>query len=541
MRATNGQKKLRSPESKRRHAAVYCRVSTFDQNRGDYSSLEDQELRLRRAAEADGYQVHYVLKEVATSASLDRDQLRRLLARLDDIDAVYVTKLDRLSRSMHDWCRLNELFDHHGVALVSTTQKIDTGTPMGRFFRDLLMLFAQFEREMIAERTYEKMAEQARQGKWGGGHQVLGYDVVEKKLVVNPDEAEVVRAIFDAYLRLASLARTARWANLQGYRTKQVRYSNGREVGPRPFKRADIQRLLSNVVYVGRVRFDNAEYAGSHQAIIEEDRFLAVQQLLLAKKDKPRRGDQVQQETLLLGVLRCDFCGAAYTSSFVNKKAKNGATRRYYYYKCTTKSKSEAAACAGADLRADLIDQAFVSYFRRLAQEPERLQSVVRAAEKAATSGTGGLESERNRVAKQLAAAERDSATLVDRLTDPEFAGFRTIKKRLAELEQLQRQLAARITDLTLQLRDRREGTLSIEEVRAAFANFDELWDKLTFEERQYAVRLLVKQVHLHFQKGESVGKMQIEAWGRRPTPLSVCLRDFRDRKLRNHAGRLPD
>ena len=144
MKASNGQKHRRISESKRRHAAIYCRVSTFDQNRGDYSSLEDQELRLRRAAEGDGYEVHYVFKEVASSASLDRDQLRNLLAKLDEIDAVYVTKLDRLSRSMHDWCRLNELLDQHGVALVSTTQKIDTGTPMGRFFRDLLMLFAQF-------------------------------------------------------------------------------------------------------------------------------------------------------------------------------------------------------------------------------------------------------------------------------------------------------------------------------------------------------------------------------------------------------------
>ena len=195
----------------------------------------------------------------------------------------------------------------------------------------------------------------------------------------------------------------------------------------------------------------------------------------------------------------------------------------------------------GADVRADLIDQAFVSYFRRLAQQPERLQSVVKAAEEAAQSGTGGLESERNRLAKQLAAAERSSATLVDRLTDPEFAGLGSVKKRLAELEQQQRQFAARITDLTLQIRDRREGTLSIDEVRGAFANFDELWDELNFAERQYAVRLLVKQVQLHFEKGKLDGEMKIEAWGRRPTPLSVCLRDFRDRKLRNHAGRLPD
>jgi site-specific DNA recombinase len=542
MSAQRARNRRDDGEQRRRFAAVYCRVSTFDQNRGDYTSLEDQESRLRRAAETDGYELYRVFKEVANSASLDRDELRRLLSELDQFDAVYVTKLDRLSRSMHDWCRLNELFDEHGVALVSTTQKIDTSTTMGRFFRDLLMLFAQFEREMIAERTYEKMAEQARQGKWGGGHQVLGYDVVHKKLVVNSQEAEVVRAVFQRYLELASLARTARWANLQGHRTKRVRFLNGREVAPHAFKRADIQRLLSNVAYVGRIRFDGNEYTGAHDPIVPESQFLQVQQLLTAKKDKPRRGDQTQQDTLLLGVLRCGFCGGAYTSSFVNKKAKNGQIRRYYYYKCTTKSKREAAACPGADVRADLIDHAFVSFLRRLAQEPNKLQAVVRAAEEASRTGAGGLETQRNRLVKELSSSERDSLTLVNRLTDPELADVAAIKKRLAELQQVQRQLTARITDLTLQIRDRRDETLSLEEVRDAFTKFDELWDELTFQERQYAVRLLVKQVEMHFEKGKCEGAIKIEAWGRSPKPLHIRLRDFREgRKLRNQVGRLPD
>jgi site-specific DNA recombinase len=312
------KRKSGTEAARRRRAALYCRVSTFDQNRGDYSSLEDQESRLRRAAEAEGYEIHDAFKEVAGSATLEREGLQRLLAELDQCDAVFVTKLDRLSRSMHDWCVINEELDRHGVALVSTTQKIDTGTPMGRFFRDLLMLFAQFEREMIAERTYEKMAEQARRGRWGGGHAILGYDVVAKKLVVNEREAAQVRALFARYLELGSVARTARWANLQGDRTKRLRYASGREVAPRKFTRADVYRILTNVTYVGKVRFDDAEYAGEHGGIVDEKTFVEVQQLLAARKEQPRRGDQKQQDTLLLGLLRCGFCGSAYTSSFVN-------------------------------------------------------------------------------------------------------------------------------------------------------------------------------------------------------------------------------
>lgn len=198
---------------------------------------------------------------------------------------------------------------------------------MGRFFRDLLMLFAQFEREMIAERTYEKMAEQAARGRWSGGRPILGYDVDGKAIVVNDDERSIVMAIFDKYLELASIAKTARWANMQGYRTKHVQCKNGREFKPRKFTRADIQRMLSNITYVGKVRFDGVEYEGEHDGIIPKEKFLQVQELLSAKKDKPRRGDQRQQDTLLLGIIRCGFCGGACTSSFVNKKGRDGEVR----------------------------------------------------------------------------------------------------------------------------------------------------------------------------------------------------------------------
>ena len=524
----------------KRKAAIYCRVSTFDQNRGDYSSLEDQEQRLRRAATEDGYEVFQVFKEVASSANLDREQLGAMLGKLGQFDAIYVTKLDRVSRSMSDWCRLNELLEEHDCALVSVTQKIDTTTTMGRFFRDLLMLFAQFEREMIAERTYEKMAEQARQGRWSGGHPIHGYDALEKKLIVNSEQAKLVETIYDKYLELASIARTARWVNDQGHRTKFVRYSNGREVKPRKFTRADIQRMLSNITYIGKVRFDEMEFDGEHEGIIDEKKFVAVQKLMEAKKDKPRRGDQSQQDTLLLGLLRCDHCGGAYTTSFVNKKMKDGSTRRYYYYKCTTKSKRDAEACCGADLKAGLIDDAVVNYLQDLAGKPKLLASVIAAASEATRDGVKQLEADRNKISKPLTKAEKDSLTLVDRLADPEFQGISAIKGRLADLEKEQQSLKSRITELTLQIRDRRDQDLSVEEVQAAYADFAGLWEGLTFDERQYALRLLIKQISLSFTKKETEGQIKIEAWGRRPTPLKVSLEKTRNKKLRNQNGRLP-
>lgn len=529
-----------SKAAKAKKAAIYCRVSTFDQNRGDYSSLEDQEQRLRRAAADDGCEVYQVFKEVASSASLNRDELNKMLGKLDDIDVIYVTKLDRLSRSMKDWCQLNELLEQHDCALVSVTQKIDTTTTMGRFFRDLLMLFAQFEREMIAERTYEKMAEQAKKGRWSGGHPILGYDAVEKRLVVNGKEKKVVDAIYRKYLEVASIARTARWANDQGYRTKGVTYSNGREIKPRPFKRADIQRMLSNINYIGKIRFDDMEFDGEHDGIIDEKLFIEVQKLLEAKRDKPRRGDQTQQDTLLLGLLRCGFCGGAYTTSFVNKKKKDGSTQRYYYYKCVTKSKENAKACCGADLKAELIDAAVVDYLGDLSQKPKHIEAVIAAAAKAAREGVSQLESDRAKLSKELSKLERDSMALVDRLADPDLQGITAITERLGQLEREQQRLKSQITELTLQIRDRRDGDMSPEEVHEAYRDFVALWDELEFDERQYALRLLIKQISLHFEKRKKEGEIKIEAWGRRPTPLRVSLEKARNKKLRNQDGRLP-
>ena len=255
---------------------------------------------------------------------------------------------------------------------------------------------------------------------------------------------------------------------------------------------------------------------------------------MAAKRDKPRRGDQKQQDTLLLGILKCGYCGGAYTSSFVNKKDAKGKTKRYYYYKCTKKIKDEAGACPAADLRADVIDAAFTGFFRKLAQEPAKLEAVLQAAQEANQEGSGPIEKERDKLSKELAQVERQALALVDRLADPELAQIDAVKVRLTELDQRQRALKAQIAELTLQLRDRRDQVISLEEIQAAYRQFDELWGQLEFEERRYAIRLLVREAKMCFRKKGQDGTMHIEAWGRSPTPLNIRLRDFREGKLRN-------
>ena len=197
------------------------------------------------------------------------------------------------------------------------------------------------------------------------------------------------------------------------------------------------------------------------------------------------------------------------------------------------------ATCCGADLKMQMIDDAVVDYIRDFSQQPKLLRAVVEASAEATRVGVKELEKQRTKLSKQLSKREKDSMSLVDRLTDPAFTGITAIKDRLAELEKDQQSLKSQITELTLQIRDRRDMDVSTEEVQAAYEDFAGLWDELEFDERQYATRLLLKQVTLNFKKKEKEGSIKIEAWGRRPKPLKLCLAT-QSRKLRNQNGRLP-
>ena len=214
--------------------------------------------------------------------------------------------------------------------------------------------------------------------------------------------------------------------------------------------------------------------------------------------------------------------------------------RDSYYYKCTTKSKKDAAACCGADLKAEMIDAAVIDYIQDLAKKPKHLAAVIASATEANRDGVAALESERTKLSKELSRMEKSSLALVDRLADPALQAITAITDRLAALEKDQQSLKSRITELTLQIRDRRDADISTEEVQSAYEDFSALWKELDFDERQYALRLLVKQITLSFKKKEPSGEIQIEAWGRSPTPLNLAINQSRDKKLRNQDGRLP-
>jgi DNA invertase Pin-like site-specific DNA recombinase len=275
--------------------AIYTRKSTEDGLNQPFNTLEAQ----REAAEA------YILSQrhagwtvVAeryddggyTGGNLDRPALQKLITDMEAglVNCVVIYKVDRLSRSLLDFARLMDVFERHGVNLVSVTQPLNTTVSMGRLTLNILLSFAQFEREIISERTRDKMAAARKKGKWMGGIPVLGYDVAPGggRLIVNSEEAERVHAIFALYLECRSVEQVLAAVQAKGWRNKRWTAETETPHAGRPFTKAGLERLLSNVVYIGQVRHEGKTYPGEQASIIEESVWREVQKPLSQERSR---------------------------------------------------------------------------------------------------------------------------------------------------------------------------------------------------------------------------------------------------------------
>jgi site-specific DNA recombinase len=349
---------MNGPASKLARCAIYTRKST-EYNLGlAFNSLDAQ----REACEA--YiksQAHEGWRLISgryddgafSGASLERPALQQLLAdvRAGDIDIVLVYKVDRLTRSLADFATLIELFDSHRVSFVSVTQSFNTSSSMGRLTLNVLLSFAQFERELIGERVRDKIAASKRKGLWVGGPVPLGYAAVDKKILVVPAEAEAVRTIFARYLALGSIRALAEELDRQGIHSKRRRLSNGRSVGGKRFGVGALAHLLKNRFYIGEVVYRGEVHRGQHEPILESALFEAVQAKLAAQA-AARRCRLRGSPAMLTGRL-FDAGGNRMSPSHTNK---GGA--RYRYYVSVLQGKRQSAGLIGRVPAAEI--EAFV-------------------------------------------------------------------------------------------------------------------------------------------------------------------------------------
>lgn len=315
-----------------RRCAIYTRVSSDAGLEQDFNSLDAQ----REAAEAyvksqahEGWKLlpgHYN-DGGYSGGSMERPALQKLLADIHArrIDVVVVYKVDRLTRSLADFAKLVDVFDAHEVSFVSVTQAFNTTTSMGRLTLNVLLSFAQFEREVTGERIRDKIAASKKKGIWMGGVVPFGYRVEERRLLVEPAEAAIVRMIFERYLALGSLPALQQELRGQQIVSRVRTLANGKTIGGRHFTNGPLVWMLRNRVYLGEINHRDRSYPGEHEAIIPQDLFDAVQSRLNENRQGARLRHQASQ-ALLKGRL-FDDRGNPMTPSYA---IKNGVRYRYY-------------------------------------------------------------------------------------------------------------------------------------------------------------------------------------------------------------------
>jgi DNA invertase Pin-like site-specific DNA recombinase len=320
-------------DASRQRCAIYTRKSSEEGLEQEFNSLAAQHEACEafvRSQRNEGWVLVRTRYDDGgfSGGNLERPALQRLIAdiRAGRIDIVIVYKVDRLTRSLADFARLVELFDAEAVSFVSVTQQFNTTSSMGRLTLNVLLSFAQFEREVTGERIRDKIAASKKKGMWMGGNVPLGYDASERTLVINPAEAETVRRIFALYRDFGCVRRVKEEADRLGLRTKSSATANGTQRGGKPFSRGHLYALLSNPIYTGQIAHKGELYPGQHPALIDDESWSTVRDQLAANTSDHRRKAKAAEPSLLAGLL-VDARGERLTPSHAVKKG-----RRYRYY-----------------------------------------------------------------------------------------------------------------------------------------------------------------------------------------------------------------
>ncbi|HXP89154.1 MAG TPA: recombinase family protein [Bryobacteraceae bacterium] len=356
------------PSPARLRCAIYTRKSTEEGLEQEFNSLDAQREAAQAFIQSQRREGWIALPELYddggfTGANMDRPALTRLLQAVEagTLDCVVVYKVDRLSRSLLDFTRMLSVFEKHQVSFVAVTQQFNTSTSLGRLTLNILLSFAQFERELIGERTRDKMAAARRKGKWVGGCPVLGYDVDPGggRLVVNEAEAERVRAIFALFEENRSTRLTLAEIERRGWRLKSWTRQTGQFRPGGPFALNSLRWLLTNILYTGWIRHKGQTYPGEHAAILAPGTWERVQNLITHPAALAHGKARNKHLALLSGLLYCESCAARMVYSYSGKN-----DRQYPYYVCLNAQRKGWAVCPAKSLPARGIEESVLGRIR---------------------------------------------------------------------------------------------------------------------------------------------------------------------------------
>ena len=469
-----------------RKCGLYARVSTVRQAMVEEGSLDAQFDLLQKRVEyetqanpeepwvvADKYR-----DEAASAKDLHRPELKRLMADIEDgkISVVVVTKLDRISRSIRDFYDLIEFFNKHGVEFVSLKEKFDTTTAFGEFQMNLHLSIAQLERKQTGERTAATMSYRATKGLPNGGR-ICGYvpDPMKKgHLLIDPEHAEIVRTAFEKCAELGSGCAAHRHLMKIGAKSPVYISRRDKKHGGKPFNIPAVLRMLRNVKYIGKIKYDGDVFEGQHEAIIEEELFNQVQATLDRNNEFPNATRKAKTHTFLLqGIIRCGRCGSLMTPRW--STGRHGD--RYFYYECTKRSKTQKQECGVRYLPAKSAESFVIDRMKEAVINEDEINRIIKRANRLRSKTLKGIEKDIKATRKSLREVEEKIQKIITAVENGE--GFDSLKSHLAELEGTKKELKSDL-DMLLMKRDKTESAiLSADVVTKEYASVPRIVDEL--------------------------------------------------------------
>lgn len=508
-------------KSKRKTAVGYIRVSTEEQAKEGYS-LDNQEAEINRRCKIEGWDLLEVFHDKGISGALfkQRTGLNAMLKYIKEnkVDYLVIYKLSRLSRKIYDVVNIYQYLEQTGTFLISTEDKIDTSTAMGKYFLVLASIFADMERENIIVQVKGGMSEKASEGEWNGGKPPLGYDLIDKYLVINEEKAQIVKLIFSEYLKGNGYKAIAAMLNQRSFKTSTGSTFSGNSV----------KDILKNPTYAGKIRWGhrtdwgkrheddkrkrkyNEEPIisdGKHEAIIDPETFNRVQELI---EGNPRRNmKRFNGNHLLSGLLRCPDCDYGMSIHTVRKKG-----RTYEYYSCN-QNMNHKTVCKPNLIRKDEIEEEFLTIFERIINDPEFKNNML-STMNTSDDQVKELESSIKRKESEIKKLKEKQDKWFDELAEGSEEFKAALREKIQDAINQRLGLQEEIDNTLKEIKRLKDKNINLDEVSDLLKNVGKVIKLMPKEAQQSLVRKLISsikvenkriaEVHFSFQQGFRIG-----------------------------------
>jgi site-specific DNA recombinase len=496
--------------------AIYCRVSTEEQASEGYS-IAAQLQTLRQYTSLYGWNIaeEYVDEGISGKDIKGRPAMQRLIADVDKdkFQAVLVWKISRLSRNMLDTLVLLDKFEEYDVKFISYSENFDTSSPIGKLVVQLMASIAEMERNTLSENVKLGMTQRAKEGSWNGGV-VFGYDSVEKELIINPKEAEIVQLIFTLYSEGKGLKAIANHVNKAGYRTKRKRH----------FSINGIATILDNPIYNGKIRWLQVEnwdkkrrrgknanpivVEGKHEAIIPDELWNIVQARRQSKSFKSR---QSQEPFLLSGIIRCPDCGQGMVPSITTYTRKDGSKRKHRYYVCSVFHNKGSSACKANSIKAYYAEDAVINRITEFLNDSVSFNETIENINKGTVQSNIKLNDQLENIEKELNETNELQEKYMKAFEQNLFP-VSILQERLQKLAKSKNDLDQKKNELSIKLSSSDTKVIPAEVVKQLLEKYVHVFNQSTREMKKQLFQLLVNKITIKIQdRSRSVDKIDLD------------------------------